>query len=85
MARAAAPDIHATYGPKADAMVSELGPSHRPVVNPAINERYPAAAVCSSAANPSQAIAAMTIDAGPGPAYIRAELISGGKAPKSIT
>ena len=39
---------------------------------------------CNSAANPFQAVAAASIDPDPGPAYIRAELISGGKAPKSI-
>jgi hypothetical protein len=35
-------------------------------------------------ANPSQAEAAANIGPDPGPAYIRAELISGGKPPKSI-
>ena len=39
---------------------------------------------CNSAANPFQAVAAASIESGPGPAYIRAELISGGNAPKSI-
>src|SRR5690348_7381730 len=38
----------------------------------------------SSAARPSQAAAAASIGADPGPAYIRPELISGGNAPKSI-
>jgi hypothetical protein len=41
--------------------------------------------MCSSEAKLSQATAAMLSDTGPGPAYIRAELTSGGKAPKSIT
>jgi hypothetical protein len=39
---------------------------------------------CNSVANPSQAEAAASIGPDPGPAYIRAELISGGKPPKSI-
>src|SRR5437879_6295425 len=38
----------------------------------------------SSAARPSQAAAAASIGADPGPAYMSPELISGGNAPKSI-
>jgi hypothetical protein len=40
--------------------------------------------VCNSAASPSQAAAAASIGPDPGPSYIRAELISGGKNAKSI-
>ena len=39
---------------------------------------------CRSAASPSQAAAAASIDPQPGPEYMRPELISGGNAPKSI-
>ena len=38
----------------------------------------------SWAANPSQDEAAANIEPNPGPAYIRAELTSGGNAPKSM-
>jgi hypothetical protein len=49
-----------------------------------ITDPYEDATERNSAANPFQAVAAACIDPDPGPAYIRAELISGGKAPKSI-
>jgi hypothetical protein len=66
-------------------MVNDVGPSHRPTVNPVITDRYEAAAECNSAARSSHAAAAAAIEPGPGPAYILAELISGGSAPKSNT
>jgi hypothetical protein len=44
-----------------------------------------AAAECSAAASPSQAVAAASIGPEPGPVYIRAELISGGSAAKSMS
>ena len=37
----------------------------------------------NSVASPSQAAAAASIDPGPGPEYMRPELISGGNPPKS--
>jgi hypothetical protein len=49
-----------------------------------ITDPYEDAVERNSAANPSQADAAASIDPNPGPEYIRAELISGGKPPKSI-
>jgi hypothetical protein len=49
-----------------------------------ITDPYEDAVERNSAANPSQADAAASIEAEPDPEYIRAELISGGKAPKSI-
>jgi hypothetical protein len=42
-------------------------------------------AIPSSAASPSQAAAAANNGPGPGPEYIRPELISGGNSPKSST
>src|SRR5690625_2780493 len=44
---------------------------------------YPAAAVNSSPASPSQAAAAASNGPAPAPRYMRVELISGGNAPKS--
>ncbi|EUA25969.1 hypothetical protein I548_4061 [Mycobacterium intracellulare] len=49
----------------------------------AITAEYPRDAVSSPLASTSQAAAAATIGAEPGPAYILVELISGGRAPKS--
>ena len=54
-------------------------------VSAEITEAYETAAECNSAAGPVQAEAAASSGADPGPEYIRAELISGGNAPKSIT
>ena len=48
-------------------------------------EPYPLAAVATSAAISSHAAEAAINGSEPGPAYIRAELISGGNAPKSNT
>jgi hypothetical protein len=49
-----------------------------------ITDPYEDAVERNSAANASQADAADSIEPGPGPAYIRAELTSGGNAPKSM-
>lgn len=54
------------------------------MVSAAITEEYDAAVVCSWAANAFQASAAVNIGSDPGPAYIRAELISGGSKSKYI-
>jgi hypothetical protein len=64
-------------------MDADDGPTHDSPVSE-ITARYEDAADCNSVANPSQAEAAANIGPDPGPAYIRAELISGGKPPKSI-
>jgi hypothetical protein len=57
------------------------GPDHGPSVSPEITDPYEDAAECNWAASPFQAVAAATIEPEPGPAYIRAELISGLNAP----
>ena len=49
-----------------------------------IDDPYEEAAEFNSAPNEAQAAAAASIGPEPGPAYIRAELISGGKPPKSM-
>src|SRR4051794_32902314 len=68
----------------AAAIAAGVGPSQPSLVSPEITDWYDAAVERSSAANPSQAAAAASIGAEPGPEYIRMELISGGNAPKSI-
>src|SRR5205085_2266313 len=62
----------------------DAGPSQGPAVSPVIVTSYKLAVVCRSAASASQAAAADSIDAEPGPAYIRAELNSGGSEAKSM-
>jgi hypothetical protein len=73
--------IQATYGAAAAAISVEDGPVHDSSVNSEITDPYEDAVERNSAANPFQAVAAACIDPDPGPAYIRAELISGGNAP----
>jgi hypothetical protein len=65
-------------------MAVEDGPTHESSVNPEITDPYEVATDCNSEAKPSQAVAADSIEPDPGPEYIRAELTSGGKAPKSM-
>jgi hypothetical protein len=76
---------HAAYGAAAAAIDSDAGPIHGALVKSAITELYDDAAKFNSAPSASQATDAATNDSGPGPAYIRPELISGGNAPKSNT
>ncbi|GAB7142299.1 hypothetical protein LRC484719_08850 [Mycobacterium riyadhense] len=75
---------HVTYRAAAAAIAVDVGPSHGPLVNPEITEAYEAVAACNWSANSAHAAAAASIGLAPGPKYIRPELISGGKAPKSI-
>src|SRR5882757_1346550 len=65
-------------------MAADEGPCHGPSSRLVITVCQEAAVVASSPDNDSQAAAAASIGPEPGPAYISAELISGGKAPKSI-
>ncbi|CKO81895.1 Uncharacterised protein [Mycobacterium tuberculosis] len=54
------------------------------MVSRVITDSYDAAVVPNSAARPFHAAPAAIIGPAPAPAYMRAELISGGKAPKSM-
>src|ERR1700741_260458 len=63
---------------------ADAGPCQAPLVSPETTEPYEDAAEYNSSARPSQAAAAVSSGPGPAPAYIRAELISGGNNPKSI-
>src|SRR6202008_2483334 len=60
-------------------------PCHDSPVSPETTDPAAAAVECNSAASPSHALAAASIEPAPGPAYMRPELISGGNAPKSIS
>ncbi|BDB41527.1 hypothetical protein Mkiyose1665_09480 [Mycobacterium kiyosense] len=71
-------------GPTAAAISVEDGPIQPSSVRVAITEPYEAAAERISAAIVFHDELAPSIDADPGPAYMRAELISGGSAAKSI-
>jgi len=75
--------IHTAYGAAAAAINADAGPSHAPPVSSDTADRYEVAAKANSADSPSQAAAAATIGPDPAPAYIRPELTSGGRAPKS--
>ena len=81
---AAAVVIHSTYGAAAAAIEAEDGPSHGPPLSSEITVPYEAAVDWSSAASPSQAVAADSIGPEPGPAYILPELTSGGNIAKFI-
>src|SRR4051794_3955253 len=74
---------HPTYGVAAAAIAADAGPIQGPAVSPATIDSYKAAAAYRSLAKPSQAVAAASIDPEPGPAYISAELTSGGNNAKS--
>jgi hypothetical protein len=67
------------------AIATEDGPSHSPSVSSEITDWQAAAVMLSSAAVLFQADPAAIIGPDPGPAYMRAELISGGNAAKSKT
>jgi hypothetical protein len=75
---------HATWGAAEAAIDADAGPCHAPPVSPEITDAWSAAVEYSSAASLSQTAAAACIDPGPGPAYIRPELISGDSSAKSI-
>jgi hypothetical protein len=77
-------DSHAVYGAAATAIDVEEGPCQPVLVSSEMADSYDAAANCNSAASPSQAVAAASSGADPGPEYILPELISGGNAPKSM-
>jgi hypothetical protein len=66
-------------------MAAADGPTHGPEVRAVISAWYEFAVDCRAAANSSQAIAAASIGPDPGPAYIRAELTSGGSTAKSMS
>jgi hypothetical protein len=74
---------HRTYGAAALAIVIDAGPCHAPPVSADTDDWKELAADPSWAANPSQAVAAAHIVPERGPAYMRAELISGGSSTKS--
>src|SRR5437588_49728 len=61
------------------------GPCQASPTRPEISERQEAAVNRRVVANWSHAAAAAIIGPAPGPAYIRAECISGGTVPKSIS
>ncbi|BCZ20509.1 hypothetical protein MTY59_03640 [Mycobacterium senriense] len=75
--------IHATYGATAATIAPDDGPTHGSAASCDVTVRYDVAAELNSAANFSQAAAAATHGSDPAPAYIRAELTSGGRPPKS--
>jgi hypothetical protein len=75
--------IHAAYGAAAADIAVDEGPN-QPPTRFAIDDSYDAAAERNWAANASHAAAAASIGPDPGPTYIRPELTSGGKPPKSI-
>src|ERR1700731_4210021 len=80
---AAAPPPSTDGGTPA-AIDAEAGPSHSSPASCVTTFSYPRAAAFSSAASEFQAEAAVTNGVEPAPAYRRAELTSGGNAPKSI-
>ena len=83
---AAAVCSHCKYGAAACVIASEDGPIHCPFdARPETTESNDVADAYKSAANPSQPAAAASSGPEPAPAYIRAELISGGKKAKSRT
>jgi hypothetical protein len=83
---AAAPCNHCKYGPAACVIDSEAGPIHCPFdARPETTESKDDADAHISEAKPSHAAAAASSGPEPAPAYIRAELISGGKKAKSRT
>ncbi|GBG40146.1 hypothetical protein NJB14197_50400 [Mycobacterium montefiorense] len=83
---AAAPCNHCRYGAAACVIDSADGPVHSPFdARPETTESNDDADAHMSAANPSHAAAAASSGPEPAPAYIRAELISGGKNAKSRT
>jgi hypothetical protein len=73
--------IQVKYGAAAAAIDVDAAPCQDSLVSPEITEPEEAAVEFRSADSPSQAAAAASIDPAPGPAYMRAELISGGNAP----
>ncbi|OOK83622.1 hypothetical protein BZL29_1456 [Mycobacterium kansasii] len=73
----------ATRGCAAAAIDSEAGPNHGSVLSRVTIDSKQDAAVLSSTAMPFHAAAAATSSAAPAPAYMRVELTSGGRAPKS--
>jgi hypothetical protein len=77
--------IHATYGAAADAIAADAGPCHSSSVNRDNTAPYDNAADRNSAANDFHADAATNKGPEPAPEYIRAELTSGAKPPKSNT
>jgi hypothetical protein len=58
--------------------------SHCPLVRSEITDPWEDAAELNSLASPSQAAVAASIGPDPGPLYIAAELISGGRTAKSV-
>jgi hypothetical protein len=66
------------------AIAAAAAPCHPWPVSPEVTDPNELAADCNSAASPSQAVAAASIGADPGPEYIRSELISGGNIEKFI-
>src|SRR5437660_6996404 len=73
------------YGAAASAIDVDAGPSHSSPASCVITELYPLAAELNSAASAFHADAAACSDSEPGPAYMRAEVASGGNAPRSST
>lgn len=75
---------HATCGAAAAALDADDGPCHGSVASAEMTDSRLAGVVCNSLATSSHAVAADSIGPAPGPAYIRAELTSGGNAAKCI-
>ncbi|BBX72102.1 hypothetical protein MSHI_00080 [Mycobacterium shinjukuense] len=75
---------HPRYGAAALAITSDAGPDHGPAANDVTTESNDDTDARKSAANPSQAAAAVNNGPDPAPAKINAELISGGNHAKSI-
>jgi hypothetical protein len=74
---------HCTYGAAAVAIVIDAGPCHAPSVSVETVDWKELAVDANWVANASQDVAASHIVAERGPAYMRAELISGGNSTKS--
>ncbi len=76
---------NSAYGVAAAIIAADAAPLHQLPDNAVVTDEKEAAAVPSSAARPSQAVAAFSIGAGPAPLNISRELISGGKVTKFAT
>jgi hypothetical protein len=76
--------IHCTYWVTAATTDTDAGPSHCPLLRSASTDPWEDAAELNSLASPSHAAEAASIGPAPGPVYIAAELISGGRTAKSI-
>lgn len=74
---------HATKGRAGAAIDSDAEPTRASALRRSTTDAKEEAAVRNSSEMPLHAAAAANIGAGPAPAYMQAELTSGGRAPKS--